>query len=111
MTRMFGRACADGTTGRSDAIARTTAVTSTALRRSTALTIRSLAYTWRMAIRRGVWIVIVLIVFAVFISAFAMLLLATTVAREPSVASNSTLILRVGGDLYETEPGGVFGPF
>ena len=61
--------------------------------------------------RRGVWVVIVLILVAVFISAIGMLLLATTVAREPTVASNSTLILRVGGDLYETEPGGVFGPF
>jgi protease-4 len=61
--------------------------------------------------RRGVWVVIILIVLAVIVSAVGMLLLAATVAREPAVASNSTLILRVGGDLYETEPGGVFGPF
>jgi len=64
-----------------------------------------------MAVRRGVWLVIILIVVAVFVSAVGMLLLATTVAREPTVAANSTLILRVGGNLYETEPGGVFGPF
>ena len=33
------------------------------------------------------------------------------VGREPQVASNSTLVLRVGGDLNEMEPGGVLGPF
>lgn len=64
-----------------------------------------------MAVRRGVWVVILLIVLAVFVSAIGMLLLATAVGHEPTVASNSTLILRVGGDLSETEPGGVFGPF
>ena len=64
-----------------------------------------------MAVRRGVWVVIVLIIFAVFVSAMGLLLLATAVGREPQVAANSTLILRVGGDLNETEPGGVFGPF
>ncbi len=64
-----------------------------------------------MALRRGVWIVILLIVIAVFVSAIGMLLVATAVGREPTVAQNSTLILRVGGDLNEMEPGGVFGPF
>src|SRR6266545_21032 len=64
-----------------------------------------------MALRRGAWIVILLIVLAVFISAIGMLFLATAVGREPTVASNSTLILRVGGDLNEMEPGGVLGQF
>jgi protease-4 len=64
-----------------------------------------------MAVRRGVWIVILLIVFAVFVSAMGLLIMVATVGREPAVASNSTLILRVGGDLNEIEPGGVLGPF
>jgi protease-4 len=64
-----------------------------------------------MAVRRGVWIVIVLIGVAVFVSAAGLLLLTAAVGREPVVASNSTLILRVGGDLNEMEPAGVLGPF
>jgi protease-4 len=40
-----------------------------------------------------------------------LLFMVATVGREPAVASNSTLILRVGGDLNEIEPGGVLGPF
>jgi protease-4 len=64
-----------------------------------------------MAVRRGVWIVILLIVFAVSFSAFGMLLLFSAVGHEPEVASNSTLVLRVAGDLNEMEPGGVLGPF
>lgn len=40
-----------------------------------------------------------------------MLVLVSAVGREPQVAPNSTLVLRVGGDLNEMEPGGVFGPF
>jgi len=64
-----------------------------------------------MAVRRGLWVVIVLIVFAVSISAIGMLLLISAVGREPQVSSNSTLVLRVGGDLNEMDPGGVLGPF
>ena len=64
-----------------------------------------------MAVRRGVWVVIVLLVLAVSISAVGMLVLITVVGREPQVARNSTLVLRIGGDLNEMEPGGVFGPF
>jgi protease-4 len=69
------------------------------------------AYNRRMAARRGVWIVILLIVFAVSISAVGTLALFAAVGREPQVASNSTLVLRIDGDLNEMEPGGVFGPF
>ena len=61
--------------------------------------------------RRGVWVVILLIVVAISISAFGMLLLFAAVGREPEVANNSTLVIRVAGDLNEMEPGGVFGPF
>jgi protease-4 len=64
-----------------------------------------------MAVRRGVWLVIVLIVFAVSISAIGMLLIFTAIGREPQVSSNSTLVLRLGGNLNETEPGGVLGQF
>jgi protease IV len=64
-----------------------------------------------MAARRGVWIVILLLVFAVSISAVGMLVLVSAVGREPQVAQNSTLVLHIGGDLNEMDPGGVFGPF
>jgi protease-4 len=64
-----------------------------------------------MAVRRGVWLVIVLIVFAVTVSAIGMLLLLTAVGREPQVTANSTLVLRLNGNLAETEPGGVLGQF
>jgi protease IV len=64
-----------------------------------------------MAVRRGIWVVIVLIVLAVCVSAIGMLLLVSAVGREPQVSSNSTLVLRIGGNLNEMEPGGVLGPF
>jgi protease-4 len=64
-----------------------------------------------MAVRRGVWVVIVLIVLAIFVSAMGMLLILSTIGHEPQVASESTLILRIGGDLNEMEPGGVLAPF
>src|SRR3954468_23529252 len=64
-----------------------------------------------MAARRGVWLVIILIVLAVSISAIGLLLLASTLGRQPDVAANSTLVLRIGGDLNEMEPGGVLGQF
>ena len=64
-----------------------------------------------MAVRRGVWLVIVLILFAVSISAFGMLLIFSAVGREPHVSGNSTLVLRIGGNLNEMEAGGVLGPF
>src|SRR3954464_10496298 len=64
-----------------------------------------------MAVRRGVWIVILLIAVAVCVSAAGMLVLISAVGREPQVSPNSTLVLRIGGDLNEMEPGGVFGPF
>jgi len=64
-----------------------------------------------MALRRGLWLVITLILVAMSISAVGMLLILSAVGREPQVPSNSTLVLRIGGDLNEMEPGGVLGPF
>ena len=64
-----------------------------------------------MAVRRGVWIVLVLIIAAVAISAAGLVVAALLVGREPQVSSNSTLVLKLGGDLQEMEPGGVIGQF
>src|SRR4029078_11686740 len=64
-----------------------------------------------MAVRRGGWLGRLLLCLAVSISAIGLLLLASAVGREPDVASNSTLVLRIGGDLSEMEPGGVLGEF
>src|SRR5258708_7351165 len=64
-----------------------------------------------MAVRRGVWLVIVLIVFAVFTSAIGTPLIFRAGGREPQVSSNSTLVLKVGGNLNEMDSGGVLGPF
>ena len=62
-----------------------------------------------MAVRRGVWIVVTLIVVAVMISAAGLLMAALLIGREPQVASNSVLTLRISGDLQELEPGSVLG--
>ena len=64
-----------------------------------------------MAVRRGVWIVLVLIILAVAISAMGLVAMALFVGREPQVSTNSTLVLKIGGDLQEMEPGGVIGQF
>ena len=64
-----------------------------------------------MAVRRGVWLVIVLILAAVMVSAAGLFFAFLVVGREPQVRGNSTLVLKVGGDLEEIEPGGVIGQF
>ena len=64
-----------------------------------------------MAVRRGVWLVVALLVLAFMISAAGLAFTSLMVGREPQIAGNSTLMLKVGGDLSEIEPGGVFGPF
>jgi protease-4 len=64
-----------------------------------------------VAVRRGVGIVLVLIVLAVAVSAAGLVLMAALVGRQPQVSGNSTLVLRIGGDLQEMEPGGVIGQF
>ena len=47
------------------------------------------------------WIVLVLIILAVAVSAMGLVAMALFVGREPQVSGNSTLVLRVGGDLQE----------
>jgi protease-4 len=64
-----------------------------------------------VAVRRGVGIILLLIVSAVFISAGGLIIMAAIVGRQPQVSGNSTLVLRVGGNLQEMEPGGVIGQF
>jgi protease-4 len=64
-----------------------------------------------VALRRGAGLVIGLIVFAVVLSFSGLALLYVAGGRGPSVGSNSTLFLQVGGDLAETEPGGLVGQF
>ena len=64
-----------------------------------------------VAVRRGVWLVIVLLLLAVLVSGAGLLLLYGAVGREPQIPRQSTLVLRIGGDLAETEPGGVLGSF
>ena len=64
-----------------------------------------------MAVRRGVWLVIGLVGFAFMISVAGLVFTSLMIGREPQIAGNSTLILKVSGDLQELEPGGVFGSF
>jgi protease-4 len=64
-----------------------------------------------VAVRRGVWIVLVLIIAAVAISAMGLVAMALFVGQSPQVSANSTLVLKIGGDLQEMEPGGVIGQF
>jgi protease IV len=64
-----------------------------------------------VAVRRGVVIVLVLILAAVVVSAAGLLFLGLAVGGGPRVASNSTLILDVSGDLLENEPSGILGQF
>jgi protease-4 len=54
-------------------------------------------------------IVLVLILGAVAVSTIGLLFMGLAVGRGPQIASNSTLLLDIGGDLQEKEPSGVFG--
>ncbi len=66
---------------------------------------------WRqvVAVRRGVWLVLALIGVAVMVSAAGLVFMALLIGGQPTVAGNSVLLMKVSGDLQETEPGGVFG--
>ena len=57
-----------------------------------------------MAVRRGVVVVIFLIFVAVAVSAAGLIFTALLVGRAPRIDRNSTLVLRVNGDLQEMEP-------
>jgi len=63
-----------------------------------------------VAVRRGVWVVVALMVVAIMISAVGLLFTSLMLGGEPHVSGNSTLVLKVSGDLEELEPGGVFAP-
>jgi protease-4 len=56
-------------------------------------------------------LVLVLIAAAVAVSVAGLVVTALLVGREPRIERNSTLVLRVSGDLQEMEPGGVIGQF
>ncbi len=60
-----------------------------------------------MAGRRGVWLVVIFITLAVTISAAGLVVTAVLMGRQPRVEGNSVLMLRLGGDLQEVEPGGL----
>jgi protease-4 len=62
-----------------------------------------------VAVKRGIVLVILLILAAVVVSAAGLVLTAMLVGLEPRIDRNSTLVLRVNGDLQEVEPGGVIG--
>ena len=64
-----------------------------------------------MAGRRGIWLVVVFIVMAVAISIAGLVATAFLMGRQPAIQGNSALVLRVGGDLQEIEPGGLVGSF
>jgi protease-4 len=61
--------------------------------------------------RRGIWLVVIFITLAVAVSAAGLVATAVLVGRQPRVEGNSTLVLRIGGDLREIEPGGLVGSF
>ncbi len=64
-----------------------------------------------MAVSRGIWVVFGLIIAAVAMSAAGLVLMALFIGRAPQVSGNSTLVLKIGGELQEIESGGVIGQF
>ena len=64
-----------------------------------------------MATRRGLGLVLTILLLAILVSAAAMVVLMLVVGREPAVASNSVLVLRVEGDLAEAPSDTVFDTF
>src|SRR5688572_22892558 len=59
--------------------------------------------------RRGVAIILTLVGVALFISLAGFAALYLLVGRGPSVPSNATLTIRLGGEFAEVEPTDVFG--
>jgi protease-4 len=59
--------------------------------------------------RRRFTVIFTVLGFALFVSMAGFLLLYLIVGREPSVSSNTTLVLKVGGDLTEVAPANVVG--
>jgi protease-4 len=59
--------------------------------------------------RRGLAVLFTLLGFAVFVSIAGFVALYVLFGREPSVGTNSTLVLQIGGDLAEVAPADVVG--
>ena len=57
-----------------------------------------------MAMRRGIALVLVLLVVAILISAGSMALLWAVASREPTITRNSTLVLQLDTDLRDSSP-------
>ena len=64
-----------------------------------------------MAVRRGVLLVFVLLLVAIFVSFGGLILLSMAGGTPPSVPSNATLYLRIDAPFSEVEPAGVIGQF
>jgi protease IV len=64
-----------------------------------------------VAMRRGFGVVLVILILAALISVAGAGLIYFAMSREPGVANNSTLVLRLDGDLPETLPDDVLGQF
>jgi protease IV len=64
-----------------------------------------------VALRRGVRLVFGLILLAIVLSVGGLAFVIALGTREPAVGQNSTLFLRVGGNLAEIEPRGIIGQF
>jgi len=62
-----------------------------------------------VAIRRGVGVVVTILILGITVSVVGMLVMLMMVGREPVVVSNSVLTLRVEGDLDEIASDSVFG--
>jgi protease IV len=57
-----------------------------------------------LALRRGVGLVLIIIGIATLVSFAGLLFLYAALSREPTVPRDSTLVLRIGGELMETVP-------
>jgi protease-4 len=64
-----------------------------------------------VAVRKGVWLVLVLVAVAVVVSAAALLAVVLMVGGAPSIPRQATLVLRLDQPLAEADPRGVLQPF
>jgi protease-4 len=63
-----------------------------------------------VSVRRGVALILLLVVFACFVSLAGLLALYVLFGRQPAVRAHSTLVVRLSGELAEGD-GGTFGQF
>ena len=61
-----------------------------------------------MATRRGLGLVLIIVLLAILVSTAAMVVLMMAVGREPAVPSNAVLVVRVEGDLADSTADTVF---